>query len=204
MLLNPGYRASLPKRPWFLEYAHALEWFNIASAAQLLQDAPDVPPGWLRPQRKQLPAPVLERRCTLEWDVPLLDILGESNPQPLDSGSLYVAGTGVALLMVISRPQWDGPTSIGLYVKLADYVQLDTQLCSPAAGLACSYTIQRQVPALEEEWATVVEGRAVLSAKGWGSPNAIVIPTFAASGDFVIDGSLNLRLTITDVSLSPA
>jgi hypothetical protein len=106
--------------------------------------------------------------------------------------------------MVIARQQGNGPTSVCLYVKLADFFQISTQLCCPSAGLACSYTIQRQLPGLEEEWATVVQDRSVLSAKGLSSPSAIVIPTLADSGDYFINGCLNLRLTITDISLNPA
>jgi hypothetical protein len=122
----------------------------------------------------------------------------------LDSGSIYVGGTGVAMSMVIARQQWEGPTSVCLYVKLTDFFQISTPLCSPAAGLACSYTIQRQVPGVEEEWATVVQDRGVLSAKGLSSPSAIVIPTLADSGDYFINGCLNLRLKTTDISLNPA
>jgi hypothetical protein len=187
---------SLGKLAWFKFNGTAvLDFVNAAIPTGLFSGYQGIPPGWLKPARKQLPLPELEQRCTITWDVPRADLqslLQAESYSRKTSHVLYVAGTGVRLSLSASA----GKKPFGVFLRLADFIQHGFTLCSARLGLSCQFTISRQVPG-QEEPSVISHGDATVTADGWGIPSLITASTPADLEPHLVDGQLKLKAIVS-------
>jgi hypothetical protein len=176
---------------------------NAAIPTGVLKGCSGIPPGWLKPPRKQLPLTELERRCTITWNVPRADLqqlftITAGQIQQQTSDKVYMAGTGVQLLLQ-SEKEAGGKTSYGIYLTVADYAQHGFTLCSARLGLSCNFTISRQVPG-QQQMSVVLQDKATVSnSGGWGQPGLITASTPADLEPHLVDGQLKLKATIRPI-----
>jgi hypothetical protein len=188
---------SLGKQGWFKFSGQVLDHFNSVILTRVFTGLTDVPPRWLKPARKQQDASELKRRCTITWNVPeadLHELLSAESSLQLTSSTVYIAGTGVHLM--VQSEKVEGKASYGVYLRLAGYVQHGFTLCSARLGLSCHFTISRQVPG-QEQMSVVLLTTATVTSRGWGTASFITASTPADLEPHLVDGHLKLKATVS-------
>jgi hypothetical protein len=87
-----------------------LDYMNVAIPAGVFRGLENIPPGWLKPARKQLPADELDERFVITWDVPAADLQSlfrATRVGQQTSSTLYMAGTGVHLQLQTEKEEGD-------------------------------------------------------------------------------------------------
>jgi hypothetical protein len=192
---------SLGKQGWFkFKGTAVLDYINAAIPLEMFQGLTGIPPGWLKPARKQLPLTELERQCTINWSVPRADLqqlltITAGQIQEQTSDKVYMAGTGVHLLLQSKREEEGGKTSLGVYLQLTDYAHPDGTVCSARSALGCHYVTSRQIPG-QEQMSVIDQYTAALTSRGWGIPGVITASTPAELEPHLVDGHLKLKATI--------
>jgi hypothetical protein len=157
-----------------------------------------IPSAWLGPARNQLQPEELQKRTTINWNVPkvslerlLSDFAVECRSPPK-----YVKGTGIQLWLSKGARQQAGPVGIGVYLTTCHYTQHGVVLAPPRQALTCHMEIRRWVPS-KDEAELVTSDTATISSKGWGRPDIISANTPADLEPYLVDGCLRLSASVT-------
>jgi hypothetical protein len=165
---------------------------DFAMRSGTFRGEPDLPLGWSRMPREQLPEEELQECGTITWDVPKVEVealLGGA-VQDCHSPPQYLAGTGLHLVVkAVTQP--DGSTEVGVSLVPCDFEQHGVVLASASKALACQLKIQCAKPG-QAEAVTVFSKTATYSKLGWGTAHLFTLTTPADLEPHLVEGHLKL------------